>query len=62
MPTYEVYGDIRIAFVHTVDANDKNEARDMVARLRLSEIDSVDCGETEPSFCIKIDANGDEIE
>jgi len=61
MPSFRVTGDARFAFIHSIEANDLEDAEDKVALLRLSQLDTIDSIDIEIDSCVELDEDGEEI-
>ncbi len=61
--TFRVTGDARFAFIHTIEADSAEEADDLVAQLKMSQLDTVDSVDIQTDGCVEIDPDtGEEIE
>ena len=61
MPMYRVFGDVRIAFIHTVEADSEEAAEELVSDLRISALDSTNEKEgMEIQGCDELDEDGNE--
>ena len=63
MPTFRVSGQVRVPFIHEVEAPTAQAAVDIVENTRLEGIDNADTtmGETEVGEVLLLDADGNEV-